>query len=243
VAFSGTTQARRAASWAVAGLLVLGTSACGADDPPPSAGSTASPAAPDAEASPEAGAGPRLVQGGEPGEEAVEVPADTEAAPNKWNHDDVMFMQMMIPHHGQALEMSAMVPDRSSDRRVRSLAERIAAGQGPEINVMAQWLSERELEVPSADEDHRQYDHGEHGHASMAGMLSEAELEQLADSRGTAFDRLFLESMIGHHEGALQMADDTAAGGLDIIVGEMRDGVTSSQSAEIARMRQLLDEL
>lgn len=250
MAISGSTHVRRLAAATLACLLLVAASACGADDAEPAA-ADASPAAagsttaaPDTDVSGDAaGDGPRLVQGGEPGEDAVEVPSDTEAAPNEWNHDDVMFMQMMIPHHGQALVMSDLAPDRAQDRRVLLLAERIAAGQGPEINVMAQWLAERDLEVPRVDDDHMDFDHGAHGHSSMAGMLTESQLDKLADAEGTEFDRLFLEYMIGHHEGALTMADDTAGGGLDILVGEMRDGITSGQSAEIARMQQVLADL
>jgi uncharacterized protein (DUF305 family) len=236
VSVSGCTPTRRTPRLAALALLgTLALSACGGTDADPAA-----------EASPSAGStasdGPRVVQGGEPGEDAREVSGEDAVAQDEWSHDDVMFMQMMVPHHAQALRMSELAPKRAQDPRVLKLADRIEAGQGPEITMMASWLEERALEVPSA-KDPMALDHGKHGHASMEGMLSDAEMEALADARGAAFDRLYVRSMIGHHEGALAMADDTAGGGIDARVGELRDDVTASQTAEIARMQDLLDEL
>lgn len=228
----------RLAVIAVVGLLGLGVAGCGADE------ETTDPVATtQQEPSPEPADGPRLVQGGEPGEAAREVPADTKAPANEWSQDDATFMSMMIPHHAQALEMTELVPDRARDPRVVRLAERITASQAPEIQMMAAWLDQRDLDVPTADDDHGS-DHGsDHGGHAMAGMLSDEQMAELADTRGTAFDRLFLTSMIRHHEGALEMADDTAGGGLDVIVNEHRDGITSDQSTEVVRMRQLLADL
>lgn len=224
----------RLAALAVAGVLGLGVVGCGADE------ETADPAATaQQEAAPERGDGPRLVQGGEPGEAAREVPSDTEAPPNEWSQDDATFMSMMIPHHAQALQMTALVADRARDPRVERLAERISASQAPEIQMMAAWLDQRGLDVPTAAD----VDHADHEGHAMAGMLSPEQMAELADARGTTFDRLFLTSMIQHHEGALEMADDTAGGGLDVIVNEHRDGITSDQSTEVVRMRQLLADL
>lgn len=235
---------RRTALAALAAALTL--SGCsGSESSGGSADDESSDPAPSAAASPspESGDGPQLVQGGEPGEEASEVPSDTTVAPQEWSHEDEMFMQMMIPHHAQALEMTELAAEHARDRRVRLLAERIEAAQGPEIAMMAAWLEDRNLRVPRADDAADEFDHGEHGHTEMAGMLTPAQLDKLAAARGTAFDRLFLRYMIGHHEGALEMADETAGGGLDVIAGETRDGVSSSQSAEIARMKQVLADL
>ncbi|ROR92623.1 DUF305 domain-containing protein [Nocardioides aurantiacus] len=231
---SGCTPARRTPR--LAALALLGTltlSACGGTDADPAA--EASPSA-----GPTASDGPRVVQGGEPGEDAREVSGDDAVAQDEWSHDDVMFMQMMVPHHAQALRMSELAPERAQDPRVLRLAERIEAAQGPEITMMAAWLDERALEVPSA-KDPMALDHGEHGHASMEGMLTDAQMEALARTRGAAFDELYVRSMIRHHEGAVAMADETAGEGIDARVGELRDDVTASQSAEIARMQDLLD--
>lgn len=239
---SGCTPPRRTPGLAALALIgALTLSACGGTDTGPAAEGSPT-ASPTASAGSDGSEGPRVVQGGEPGEDAREVSGDDAVAEDEWSHDDVMFMQMMVPHHAQALRMSELAPDRARDPRVLKLAERIEAGQGPEITMMAGWLDERALEVPSAD-DPMALDHGEHGHTSMEGMLSDAEMDALADARGAAFDRLYVTSMIGHHEGALSMADDTAGGGIDARVGELRDDVTASQTAEIARMQDLLDEL
>lgn len=186
---------------------------------------------------------PVVLQGGEPGAPASEVTNGLVAPVNDWTHEDVMFMQMMIPHHAQALEMSRLAPSRAEDPRVRRLAERILAAQGPEIGVMAGWLADRKLEVPRAGEDPSRYDHSEHGHIAMAGMLSPTQFRALRASSGVAFDRLFLSSMIKHHQGAIQMAQQTALGGTDVRVGELRDDVSSSQEAEIDRMQSLLRAL
>ncbi|WP_051706401.1 DUF305 domain-containing protein [Nocardioides aequoreus] len=239
MALSGPPTGRLAAA-AVTGLLVLTLAGCGgSDDGGEAAEGSSTPSASASAADGE----PRLVQGGEPGEQATEVPSDTTMAPNEWSHDDEMFMQMMIPHHAQALEMTELAAEHATDRRVRLLAERISAAQGPEISMMAAWLEERDLEVPRASDDPLEFDHGEHGHMEMTGMLTQAQLGRLGTARGEDFDRLFLRYMIGHHEGAVQMADETAGGGLDVRVGETRDDISSSQSAEIARMEQLLDQL
>src|SRR5687768_13880678 len=109
---------------------------------------------------------------------------------------DVAFMQAMIPHHQQALHMAAMVPQRTTDRRLNLLARRIVVSQSDEIAWMMRWLEDHEAAPADAH-------HHEGHHASMPGMLSAEEMSALADSAGPAFERLFLESMIRHHEGAL----------------------------------------
>ena len=162
---------------------------------------------------------------------------------DEWNHTDVAFVQMMIPHHAQALEMSRAGRQVRPDKRVRSLAERIRASQAPEIQAMSAWLAERNMEVPRAGDDPSKYDHGEHGHNSMLGMLTRAQMKQLAAARGPRFDRLFLRGMIRHHAGAVEMATQAARDGMDVIVGEMTADVAATQSAEISRMQDLLTEL
>jgi uncharacterized protein (DUF305 family) len=242
VAISGpTTRPLTALRTLAAGaaLLTLALAGCSGSAAEPSAEGSG-PAQPQAS---QASDGPRLVQGGAPGEAASDVPADTTLPGTEWSHDDEMFMQMMIPHHAQALTMTGFASTRAADRRVKLLAQRIEAAQGPEIEMMAAWLEERELRVPAATDDPDEFDHGNHGHTAMAGMLTDAELAQLEASSGRAFDRMFLESMISHHEGAISMADDTAPGGLDPIAVETREGVSSSQSAEIGRMRLVLSDI
>ncbi|WP_162799225.1 DUF305 domain-containing protein [Nocardioides sp. 616] len=184
-----------------------------------------------------------VVRPGLPGEPAKSGGAVTTEEPAPWNHSDIAFVQMMIPHHAQALEMSRLAPERAENRQVRGLAERIEAAQAPEILLMASWLEEQNIDVPSAAEDPLDYDHGAHGHDGMEGMLTPRELKELAAARGRAFDRLYLSSMIRHHEGALMMADRVAVDGSALLVRELAADVASGQSAEIGRMQELLKGL
>ena len=203
-----------------------------------------SPAERDAEPTQETrAAGVKVLQPGRPGDPAATV--DPEQVPNDaaWNHSDVAFVQMMIPHHAQALEMSRLARTRAEDPQVKALARRILAAQGPEILTMAAWLQERNIDVPKAGEDPAEYDHGEHGHTPMMGMLTDEQMHRLEASRGHRFDRLFLEGMIGHHRGAVDMAQAVAQDGADVRVSELSADVVAGQSAEIERMRQLLTEL
>ncbi len=187
--------------------------------------------------------GPKVIQPGGPGEPATTVSPDAVDRSDEWNHTDVAFVQMMIPHHGQALEMSELAGKYAQDKRVRSLAERIRASQAPEIQAMSAWLEERNMEVPRPGDDPKKYDHSQHGHNSMLGILTPAQMKRLATARGARFDRLFLQDMIRHHAGAIDMAVDAAQDGLDVIVGEMTADVAATQSAEISRMKDLLTEL
>ena len=187
--------------------------------------------------------GPKLIQPGGPGEPATTVSPDAVDRSDDWNHTDVAFVQMMIPHHGQALEMSELAGKYAQDKRVRSLAERIRASQAPEIQAMSAWLEERSMEVPRPGDDPKKYDHSQHGHNSMLGILTPAQMTRLATARGSRFDRLFLQDMIRHHAGAIDMAVDAAQDGLDVIVEEMTADVAATQTAEISRMQDLLTEL
>jgi uncharacterized protein (DUF305 family) len=160
-----------------------------------------------------------------------------------WNHADVAFVQMMVPHHAQALEMSAMAPERAASKQVLALARRIKGSQGPEVLTMSSWLQTRDIEVPKAGEDPSTYDHGEHGHMEMQGMLTHEQLAELKAARGARFDRLFLRDMIGHHQGAVDMAQQVAVDGTDLQVSEIAADVNTGQTAEINRMRALLKAL
>lgn len=184
--------------------------------------------------------GPSVVQPGLPGEPSASGDDVVVPPPPPWNHADVAFVQMMIPHHAQAVEMARLAEKRAGSDQVRRLAERIRAAQAPEILLMAAWLEEQGVDVPSASEDPLDYDHRAHSHDGMAGMLSPAEMDRLADARGRRFDRLFLRAMVRHHQGALEMADRVAVEGSALQVAELAADVSSGQSAEIDRMRELL---
>lgn len=156
---------------------------------------------------------------------------------------DVRFMQGMITHHAQALAMAALVPERTEREDIRRLAHRVELSQESEMALMSRWL-ERRGEAVAADG----HEHGGHAAANgrMPGMASATEMERLADSRGAEFDRLFLELMIRHHEGALVMVEDllaTEGAGQEPELFQFAAHVDADQRAEIARMRTLLNAL
>jgi uncharacterized protein (DUF305 family) len=175
---------------------------------------------------------PPVIVPGRPGEPAATRPGQEvrNAEPPRYNSLDVWFVRMMIPHHQQAVEMAALAPDRAADPRVRAVADRIRAAQGPEIGVLRGWLGTRGLpaEVPG------------HDHGTMRGMQSPEAIRQLAATRGAEFDRRFVRMMTEHHQGAVAMATDLLSVGADQTMQEFANAVATEQSAEIARMHDLL---
>ncbi|PRB65457.1 MULTISPECIES: DUF305 domain-containing protein [unclassified Microbacterium] len=148
---------------------------------------------------------------------------------------DVMFASMMIVHHEQAIEMSDIVLAASGiDPAVTELAERIKAAQGPEIEQLEGWLDE--WDVSSDDRDASGMDHGD-------GMMSEDDLTALRDAEGTAASRLFLEQMIMHHEGAVEMAQAQVDEGSDPEAVELAQTIIDAQTDEIQEMKDLLTAL
>lgn len=156
--------------------------------------------------------------------------SDTVAAHNA---DDVMFAQMMIPHHQQALELSALVPDRSSNPAVVDLAAKIAAEQQPEINAMKALLLQWDVDPNAAA------DHGGHG-MGMAGMVDEATMTRLDSLKGSDFDTLWLQSMISHDQGAIEMAKAEVANGQSADMTTLAKSIITAQQAEIDQMKQML---
>lgn len=180
--------------------------------------------------------GPRVVQPGAPGEASRVVPAVRPDTP-KYTDADVKFMTGMIGHHAQALEMTALLPSRTAHEDMKLLARRIEVSQTDEIRMMQRWLEARGLEVPTVHAHHAA------GATLMPGMLTPEEMARLAEAKGAAFDRLFLELMIKHHEGALVMvktlvSQPGAAQDADIFA--FASDVEADQSIEIARMRAML---
>ena len=161
-----------------------------------------------------------------------ESPANS-GEPAAFNADDVAFATNMIPHHEQAVEMSALVPDRSTNPEVIALARNISAAQEPEILAMqaflVQWKNPGESEV-----------HEGHGGA-MQGMVDGATMKKLTSLDGTAFDTLWLQSMINHHEGAIEMAKDEVANGANVDAKSMAQTIVATQQSEIGQMKQLLE--
>ena len=146
---------------------------------------------------------------------------------------DVMFATMMIPHHVQAIEMSDTVLEKEGvDPEVAALAERIKAAQQPEITQMEAWLDE--WGAPAAHMSGM-------GHGS--GMMSDEAMQALEAASGPEASRLFLEQMIVHHEGAIEMAEAELDNGQDPEAIALAEKIIADQTAEIAQMRQLLSEL
>lgn len=170
------------------------------------------------------------------------APGGAPAGP-RYTAADVQFMQHMIVHHAQALEMAGLVPARTASGAIRLLAQRIEISQRDEIALMRRWLEARGEAAPDpAGHAH----HGGAASAPMPGMLSAADLARLAAARGAAFDRLFVELMIRHHEGALLMVKQlfaTPGAGQEAAVFRFASDVDTDQRAEIARMRSLLQSL
>ena len=201
---------------------------------------------------------PPIFQPGAPGTASrVITPAEAIAlGRSTFTDDDVAFVQHMIVHHAQAVEMVELLQTRGVHPTVRRLGQRIALGQEAEIALMRGWLSDRSqpLEMPGMGGGHAGMDHSHHaGHAMpasdtpiMAGMLSPAQMQALAAASGPAFDRLFLEGMIRHHQGALDMVDALLANpgaAEDTMLSDFTTSVVADQSAEILRMQSLLSEL
>jgi uncharacterized protein (DUF305 family) len=155
------------------------------------------------------------------------------------NSIDVAFAQGMIPHHAQAVEMSELAATNTSDPEVQALAAEIIAAQGPEIALMTEWLTAWGAEVPdpgaSMDENMELA-----GGMMMSGMISDADLDRLRSARDAEFDRLYLELMIQHHEGAIEMAQQELDGGDSPEATALAQRIIDTQQAEITRMEQLL---
>lgn len=195
--------------------------------------------------------GPVVVQPGAPGKPSKILPAGTRAKLPKPSPDDIKFMQGMIMHHAQAVEMTALINSRTENSELRTLGARISRSQDDEIKFMRRWLISRgqaETE-PMAGMDHSQ--HMNHGAGAMGamglmpGMLSPQQMEALRKAQGTEFDRLFLEGMIQHHGGALTMVKELfekPGSGQDAEIFNFVTDVDSGQRAEIRIMQGMLEK-
>ena len=226
-----------------------------------------------------AGTSPPIQNPGAPGAQTRTLSAEESVALSRTGHiaADARFMQHMIVHHNQAVEMGDLIASRTDHRGVRLIGDRIARTQAVEVDFMRAWLEQRGEPVEADDlhhGGHHHAHHGRHGHGDghgghhdhgahhghgaamaaepdptiplMPGMLSPAQMEALAASQGRMFDQLFLEGMILHHQGAIDMVDallaDPAAG-QDPRLSEFLSHVIADQSAEILRMGSMLAEL
>jgi uncharacterized protein (DUF305 family) len=179
-----------------------------------------------------------VVQLGAPGERNRSLSPDeaAEITGPQYVEQDVTFIRHMLYHHEQAMTMTALVEERTEDERIRLLAERMAISQEAEMDQMEDWLAQRnETLVDPRDPDHA------HAAATMPGLLSDEEMAALAAASDEEFDRLFLVSMIRHHEGAIEMVYElySSGGGNESEVDSIARHVESDQSIEITRMQQL----
>ncbi|MFG1697190.1 DUF305 domain-containing protein [Nonomuraea sp. NPDC049309] len=153
-----------------------------------------------------------------------------------FNDADVMFAQMMIPHHQQAVEMAELAETRASDKEIKELAAKIKAAQDPEIQTMQGWLTAWGKPMPSEGMDHGM------GH-DMAGMMSEEDMTKLEEAKGAAFDRQFVDMMIAHHNGAIEMARTEQSQGSNPEAKELAKTIETAQQAEVEQMQKILERL
>jgi uncharacterized protein (DUF305 family) len=204
---------------------IVGGAACG-----PAAMQQSSPQSP-----------PPIVQPGAPGEPSRVIDRKTAESLTSPGHTaaDVTFMQGMIGHHAQAIEMVELLKTRTNSDEMRKLAERIEVSQTDEMKMMREWLEARGAERPA--------DHAHHAPGGrMPGMLAPEEMAKLAAAKGPEFDELFLKYMIRHHEGAIIMVRDlfaTPGAGQESEIYTFASDVVADQRMEIARMAAMLKEL
>ena len=202
---------------------------------------------------------PVVVQPGAPGQPTRTLPSSTKAKLPPRSPKDVEFMQMMIIHHAQAVEMTALIESRTQNKEIRLLGARISKSQSDEINFMKRWLEIRGEKAPDLPEmknadmsnhdmsnhDMSNHDMSSHQNHLMPGMLTPKQMEALRKASGAEFDRLFLQGMIQHHKGALEMVKDlfnTPGAGQDAEIFNFASDVDSGQRAEIKIMETLLGE-
>jgi uncharacterized protein (DUF305 family) len=192
-----------------------------------------------------------IVQPGAPGEPSKILPASTRAVLAPVAKKDVEFMQGMIHHHSQAVEMTALINDRTSNKELKTLGARISHSQAEEMKFMERWLAMRGeptvMPMASGGHDHHHMPNTEMKAEPMLmpGMLTPAQMDALRKAKGADFDRLFLTGMIQHHEGALVMVRelfDASGAAQEAEIFNFATDVDSGQRAEIKRMRTLLGE-
>src|ERR1700752_85569 len=187
---------------------------------------------------------PVVVQPGAPGEPTRTLPPSTRAALPPSSPADVQFMQNMIMHHAQAVEMTALIDSHTANKELRSLGARISRSQSDEIKFMKRWLVARCESTSPAMQHMPGMDMSSH-EMLMPGMLTAQQMAALRKAKGKQFDKLFLKGMIQHHNGALTMVKDlfdTAGAGQDAELFNFSTDVDSGQRAEIRIMQTMLGE-
>ena len=187
---------------------------------------------------------PVVVQPGAPGQPTRTLPPSTRATLPPYSPADVQFMQHMILHHAQAVEMTSLIESHTQNKQLRSLGERISRSQSDEINFMKRWLTTRGEPASPAMHEMPGMDMSSH-QMLMPGMLTSEQMDALRKAKGEEFDDLFLKGMIQHHNGALTMVKDlfnSAGAGQDAELFNFATDVDSGQRAEIKVMQTMLDQ-
>lgn len=188
---------------------------------------------------------PVVVQPGAPGQPTKTLPPSTRPTLPPTSPADVQFMQHMIMHHAQAVEMTALIESHTTKKEIRSLGARISSSQSDEINFMKRWLMARGQPL-APPHMHKMHGSDPSSHSMlMPGMLAAKEMDALKKAKGEEFDRLFLSGMIKHHQGALTMVKDlfdTAGAGQDAELFNFTTEVDTGQRAEIKIMQNMLGE-
>jgi uncharacterized protein (DUF305 family) len=187
--------------------------------------------------------GPVVVQPGAPGQPSKTLPPSTRGKLPPASPANVEFMQGMIMHHAQAVEMTALIPSHTENKELRTLGERISHSQSDEIKFMKRWLSARgePLSMPMP----ANMDMAHHSMPLMPGMLTPEQMDALRKAKGAEFDHLFLTGMIQHHQGALTMVKDlfdSPGAGQDAELFDFATDVDSGQRAEIRIMEAMLEK-
>jgi uncharacterized protein (DUF305 family) len=185
--------------------------------------------------------GTRILQPGAPGQatQTITTAQATDLSKVQATAADIKFMQGMIGHHAQAVEMVALINDRSTNPDMKMLGLRIQVSQDDEMNMMRRWLADRGAAIPGP------HSHHEPG-GFMPGMLTAEEMAQLAAAKGVEFDRLFLRGMIKHHAGAITMVEElfkSPGAGQEGGIFAFASDVDADQRMEIDRMGQMLREI
>jgi uncharacterized protein (DUF305 family) len=185
------------------------------------------------------------VQPGAPGQPSKALPPSTKGTLPPLSSADVEFMQGMIMHHAQAVEMTALIESHTQNKDLRELGAKISSSQSAEIKFMQRWLAARGEPISMAMPGMPDMDRSGHAMALMPGMLTPEQMEALRKAKGAEFDRLFLTGMIQHHNGALIMVKDlfdTAGAGQDAEIFDFATDVDNTQRAEIKIMQGMLEK-
>jgi uncharacterized protein (DUF305 family) len=188
---------------------------------------------------------PVVVQPGAPGKPSKTLPPSTKGTVPALSQTDVEFMQGMIMHHQQAVEMTALIASHTGNKDLRLLGERISSSQSSEIKFMQRWLAARGEPISMAMPGMPGMDKSGHPMALMPGMLSPEQMAALRKANGAEFEHLFLTGMIQHHNGALIMVEDlfdTAGAGQDADLFNFATDADNTQRAEIKIMETMLEK-